>query len=369
MIKILVVGLSGTIGGIETLFYGLFGEKNNYFDISFLYFTNPGAYEREFAQNGYHIFHMESRRSNPLNFDKRVSTFFQENSSFDYVWVNTASTSMYQFQVYAKKYTSAKVITHSHGTTFDSTSGKLFYFLNKILGIFNYQKVIANTDIFFCCSRAAGIALFGEKNRENLILIKNGVSESKFNFSEVKRDKFRSSIDVPKDRTIIAFVGRLSKQKNPIRALEIFNDYQQNHPNSLLVIAGEGNLLEKVKEKICEFNLKNKVRLLGFYNQMDELYCGADLLIMPSLFEGLPLSGVEAQMTGLPCVFSTSITDELAITEIAEFVDLNEDNSVWANKMNLILKLSINRSEYCKLVVQAGYSYNSTLDQLEKILQ
>lgn len=368
MVKILVVGLSGKIGGIETLFYGLFGEKNIHFDLSFLYFEDTGAFEREFEENGYHIFHMESRKSNPLIFDKSVANFFKENSDFDYVWVNTSSTSMYQFQVYAKKYTSAKVITHSHGTTFDSTSGKLYFLLNKILGLLNYQKVIANTDLFFCCSKAAGIALFGEKNKDKLILIKNGVAESKFSFSEVKRDTFRSNIGAPKDRTVIAFAGRLSKQKNPIRALEIFNDYQLNNPNSLLVIAGEGNLLDRVKEKISELSLKNKVLLLGFYKQIDELYCGSDLLIMPSLFEGLPLGGVEAQMTGLPCVFSTSITEELAITEIAEFADLNEDNSVWVDKMNSILEAPNNREKYCKQVVQAGYSYNSTLNQLEKLL-
>ena len=104
MRKILIVGVSNIVGGIETLFYGLFHKKSDAFDITFLSFDEECAFSDVYKSNGYKVDVIPSRRKTPFTFSKNVKNYFKAHNDFDYVWVNTASTSMFQFQKYAKKY-------------------------------------------------------------------------------------------------------------------------------------------------------------------------------------------------------------------------------------------------------------------------
>lgn len=367
MKKILIVGVSSIVGGIETLFYGLFGEKSRAFDITFLCFDKPCAFADAYISQGYKVDVIPSRKSNPILFSRNIKRYIRTHCEFDYVWVNTSSTSMYQIQMYSKKYTKSKVITHSHGTKFERTGNWLFHLGNKILHRLNYKKVISNTDLFFCCSRAAGVALFGENNADRLIVINNGIDCDRFGYSEDFRVEIREEFGIRNDEFLIGLIGRLSPQKNPVRAVEIFKQVLETKSNSKLLIVGTGDLLLEVKEKINDLNMSDNVVIAGLRRDVNKIYSALDALIMPSIFEGLPLTAIEAQCAGLNCILSDKITKEAGITDCSHFVALDDSNELWADTIINAVCVS-DRIWYCNSVKDRGYDYLKVKETIESIL-
>lgn len=367
MKNLLIVDVSSSVGGIETLFWGLFGRRQDYFNISFLTYSDKCAFEDEYVELGYKVYHLKPRKDIPLGFSKQIKNFFKMHKEFDYVWVNTASTSMFQCQYFAKRYTKAKVITHSHGTKFEKSSGNIKYYLNLILEKINYKKVIGNTDFFFCCSIKAGIALFGEKYRDKLILVRNGINIDKFKFSEDARNVIRCELGISENEKVIGLLGRISSPKNPLKAISIYSSYKKMEPNSRLLVVGDGNLKEDVKNLIIKEKLQDSVLLLGYRRDVQDVLSAIDILIMPSLFEGLPLTAIEAQASGVCCYLSDTITHEVAITDLVRFVGLDENSDKWASVIASGSVVS-NRICYSSLVREQNYDINDTLVFLSSLL-
>lgn len=368
MKHILIVDVSSSVGGIETLFYGLFGKKQKYFKVSFLAYNKKCAFEDEYIALGYDVYHLKSRRENPFGFAKQIKQFFIEHNEFDYVWVNTASTSMYQCQYYAKRFTKATIITHSHGTEFEKTSSHISYLINQALSKINYLKVVNNTDLFFCCSIKAGVALFGDKYFDKLVLVRNGIDLDKFLYSEENRKNIRESLGISADDTVIGLIGRISNQKNPIKAISIFSSYLNINQNSKLIIIGDGNLRDELEKRIEEEKIVDKVIMLGYRRDIPELLSAIDILLMPSLFEGLPLTAVEAQANGIHCLLSDTITKEVAITDLVEFLGLTESDEEWARCMSNF-ENSKNRAVYNSVVRKEKYDINDTIQYLHTLLK
>ena len=354
MKRILIVGISDIVGGIETLFNELFGKKIFCFDVTFLCFDKPCAFAENYISQGYKIDIIPSRKSNPFKFSHRVKEYLQTHAYFDYVWINVSSASIWQFQVYTKKYTKAKVITHSHGTKFEKTGSILLHIGNLILHHLNLRRVLSNTDLFFCCSKAAGIALYGKEKMGELTVVNNGINCDKYGYRDKFRNEIRKEFLVKEEEVLIGLVGRLSPQKNPVKAVEIFNAVYEKNPQAKLLIVGTGDLLVEVQQKIADLNISKQVIIAGMRSDVYKIYSALDVLIMPSLFEGLPLTAIEAQCSGLNCLFSDKITQEVAISDLANFIALNSDNAVWADAI-IDIKQKKPRYDYCQLVKNQGY--------------
>lgn len=368
MIKILVVGLSEEVGGIENLFYNLLKESIEGCVFDFLAFGEKCAYEEYFISQGSAIFYMPTRKNTPFTYNRNVKNFLRNHDNYDYIWFNTASTSMYQFQYYGKKYTKAKVITHSHGTSIDRNNGKLLFVLNKILEKINRPKVVNNTDLFFCCSIAAGKALYGKKYEKNLILIKNGIDIEKYKFSIEERNRIRKELDIDDNTLVIALIGRLSPQKNPLKAIEIYEKYIEQYPDSVLLIVGDGELKYDVISVIEEKNLTDKIKMLGFRKDVAEIMSCSDILLMPSLFEGLPLTAIEAECNGLKCFLSDNITKEVKIIDACFFVSITESSEKWVEEIEKSFKYSLDREKSYLKVLENDYSIEKTRKFVKTVL-
>ena len=368
IIKILIVGVSKNCGGIETLFYGLFGkQKSDVYDIEFVTFSDKCAFEDVYVNLGYKIHHLPSRRSNPLKFNKTVIGFFSKNNDYDYIWVNTASTSLYQFQYYGKKYTQAKIITHSHGMKMENTS-LITALINEILALLNRRKVLNNTDIFMGCSYSAATALFGKKYKDKFVVVTNGAEIEKFAFNEGSRKEIRKEFRIGDNTLLLGMVGRISGIKNPIRMLEIFVDYLKINPDTKLLFVGKGELEELLRQKVKEYKLENKVILSGFRTDANRIFSGLDVLLMPSKSEGMPLSAVEAQICGLPCVLSSVITDEVVISDLIEFVSLKATNDDWVKAIEKLRKNKFDRASYAKKAYDTQFNIDNTRKRIKEII-
>lgn len=219
-------------------------------------------------------------------------------------------------------------IAHSHSTTNKKEWKKNL--LKQVLRPFS--KTYA-TD-YFCCSELAGRWLFGDRvyDEGKVYLLNNAIDLDKFRYNEEIRKSKREELGIKEDTLVIGHIGRFVEQKNHRFLIDIFNEVHKKKENSILLLVGQGPLVEEMKEKVKNLNLTDSVKFLGQRNDANELYQAFDVFLLPSLYEGLPVVGVEAQATGLLCILSDAMTKETKVLDSTMFVSLSETSESWAEK-------------------------------------
>ena len=240
--------------------------------------------------------------------------------------INTLSV----FSLFAAKCAGVPVrIAHSHSTT--NKKEKKKNLLKQLLRPFS--ELFA-TD-YMCCSELAGRWLFGDKeyDKGNVYLLNNAIDLDKFKYNETLRKKKRKELGIKDDTLVIGHIGRFVAQKNHDYLIDIFNEIHKKNNNSILLLAGQGPLMEDIKNKVKELNLEDSVKFLGQRNDANELYQAFDVFLLPSLYEGLPVVGVEAQAAGLLCYLSDDMTKETKVLNITKFMSLNNTPEEWADNI------------------------------------
>lgn len=249
--------------------------------------------------------------------------------------INTLSV----FSLFAAKCAGVPVrIAHSHSTTNKKEKSKNL--MKQLLR--QFSKVFA-TD-YMCCSELAGRWLFGDKeyDKGNVYLLNNAIDLDKFKYDEVVRKEKRKELNIDDDTLVIGHVGRFVEQKNHRFLIDIFNEVHKQNENSILLLVGQGPLMEKIKEKVKSLGIEDCVKFLGQRNDINELYQVMDLFLFPSLYEGLGMVAVEAQVSGLPCVVATEIPEIAKVTEKITFINLENKIEIWTEIIFKYLK-NINR--------------------------
>ncbi len=238
--------------------------------------------------------------------------------------INTLSV----FSLFAAKCAKVPVrIAHSHSTT--NKKEKKKNLLKQVLRPFS--KLFA-TD-YMCCSELAGRWLFGNKeyDKGNVYLLNNAIDLDKFKYDEKVRNKKRKELKVKDSTLVIGHVGRFVEQKNHRFLIDIFNEVHKKNKDSILLLIGQGPLMKEIKVKVKNLKLEKYVKFLGQREDVNELYNAMDVFLLPSLYEGLPVVGVEAQANGLLCIFSYDMTKETKVLDSAKFMSLCKPTQEWAN--------------------------------------
>ncbi len=210
-------------------------------------------------------------------------------------------------------------IAHSHNTQID----KDYKYVLKQTFRHRIGKVSTQQ---LACGKEAGEFLF---KRKNVLVIPNAVQANEFLFHEATRTSKREELGVEAN-FVVGHIGRFTSQKNHGFLIDIFSELQKIKPESILLLIGTGEDEDKIKIKVRELGLSQKVQFLGVRSDVAQLYQAFDLFLLPSLYEGLPVVGVEAQFADLPCVFSHTITNEVAFSDKCHFMDLNCSAEEWA---------------------------------------
>lgn len=245
--------------------------------------------------------------------------------------INTLSV----FPLYAAKKVGVPVrIAHSHSTTNKKEWKKNL--LKQVLRPFS-KKYATN---YMCCSELAGRWLFGDKayDEGKVYLLNNAIDLDKFKYDKKIRDKKRKELGIKEDTIVIGHIGRFVAQKNHTFLIDIFNQFHKKEKNSILLLAGQGPLQEEIKNKVRELGLDDSVRFLGQRNDANELYQVFDVFLLPSLYEGLPVVGVEAQASGLLCFFSDDMTKETKVLDSTVFMSLSNTSEEWTGEILTNLK-------------------------------
>lgn len=221
-------------------------------------------------------------------------------------------------------------IAHSHNTVtrFD------FKWPIKILYKFLIKYVA--TDLV-ACSHAAGKYLFGK----DVKVINNAINGEKFLYNEKIRNTLRNELNLV-DKFVIGHVGRFEPQKNHKFLINLFYEYQKLNDKAYLLLIGNGSLEDDIKELVNTLNLNDKVLFMGNISNVNDLYQVMDVFVLPSFHEGLPVVGVEAQFADLPCIFSSSITGEVQLSNDVSFIDLSTE--LWIEKLQSLFSSKKNRN-------------------------
>ena len=158
------------------------------------------------------------------------------------------------------------------------------------------------------------------------------------------------------DKIVIGHIGRFTVQKNSVRLIEIFSAVVEKEPKAILCLIGDGELKKEIMDKIKKLGIEKQVNYLGRREDIQKFYNAMDAFLLPSLYEGLPVVGLEAESCGLPVFFSTEVTLEANACGIGYFIDLNLTEEVWADTILKIVKKSIPiRKNHAKEVAAAGF--------------
>lgn len=258
---------------------------------------------------------------------KALEKIFKENQ---YRIVHSNINTLSVFPLYAAKKAGVPIrISHSH-----STSNPKEWKRNLIKNILRPFSKRYATD-YFACSELAGRYLFGNKtfDRGEVKIIHNAIDIDKFRFDEEARKKLRKEFGIKDSTIVIGHVGRFVQQKNHTFLVDVFKEYHTKNPDSKLLLVGSGPLEDKIKKKVEKLGLKNSVLFLGQRDDINKLYSVMDIFCLPSLYEGLPVVGVEAQAARLPIVFSNKISLEVIVSSYAKIVS-SQDLGGYIEKIN-----------------------------------
>ena len=235
---------------------------------------------------------------------------------------------------------------------------------------YQYRRSLINrlpqaATYYFGCSNAAGNFFFGDELwAKEGILIRNAVPCQKFAWNLQIRQKLRNQMNL-KDCFVVGHVGRFMTQKNHSRLLDIFKAVHDTNPKARLLLIGDGELFDSIKNKVKMLRLEDVVIFAGNQADMFNWYQIMDVFVMPSFFEGLPVSGVEAQAAGLPCVFSDVVSSEVEITRNVQYLSLKLPDSKWAD--TILAYNNQDRHDTQNEIQHAGYDINIEAARLKDI--
>lgn len=345
MIRVLHAVPDMNSGGIENYImnmYRIIDRSEVQFDF-LVHHEKPGFFDSEIENLGGRIFRLPVLDTKNILAYKRSLEKLFSRGEWPVVHGHAASLAGFYLST-AERFSVQARIAHSHGASYLRTPKG---YAKKLL----FKKAGKHANICLACSTEAGHYLFGDKQ---FYLAKNAIDSRRFSFDGNLRKNARKALGIDPHQLIVGHVGRFNLQKNHRFLVEVFSEIVKLVPDSFLLLVGTGELEKSIRELVASKGLESKVKFQSVTDEPEMFYAAMDVFVLPSLFEGLPLVGIEAQCNGLPCFFSSEITREVAISNQARFLDLEDGVSAWARAI-VDAACCGNRTGYSDLVANHGF--------------
>lgn len=357
MIRVLHVLGGLERGGAETMVMNLYRNiDREKIQFDFIIHTNEKqAYYQEILDMGGRIYHFPAFNGKNMFYLKRKwMRFFVKHTEYKILHSHVRSYASLYIPI-AKKY-GLKTIIHSHSTS----NGKgIASIIKKILQFpLRYQA-----DYLIACSNGAGQWLYGTRacKNNNFMFIPNAINTEKYFFSEQISTSYRKKMNL-ENRFVIGHVGRFHEAKNHMFLLDVFAEVYKKRSDAVLLLIGDGDLRERIMDKVHSLKLGNHVILAGSRDDVPQLMQAMDLFVLPSLWEGLPVTVVEAQAAGLPCLISDNITTEVDLSDLVMRLPI-DDPCLWSKA---ILDSEIKRLDVTSEIRRAGFDVKNSVENLTK---
>lgn len=341
--------------GLETLIMNIYRNIDRtkvQFDF-LVHYTARFDYDDEIETMGGRIHRLSIREDNNFpGYLMALKTFFKTHPEYKVVHGHMESFG-FLYSRAARKAGVKTIIAHSHNALIEPTiKGVVKSMMNRP------WKHYAN--VLFACSEKAGDYMFrGAK----YTVLTNGIRCEDFVYNPEVRAECRHELGI-EDKIVLGHIGRFDPQKNHSFLLDIFTAYAQKHHDAVLLMIGEGALMQDVRAKVETLGISGQVRFMGVRADTSRLYQAMDMFLLPSLFEGLPVVGIEAQSAGLPMLVADTVTTELCVTPFVEMLPLTAAPAVWADKMDDMIG-RLTRCNTLEAMNAAGYNIRNTADYLQ----
>ena len=352
--RILHIVPNMNMGGLETFIMNVYRNVNrNKIQFDFLeHYQEESAYDKEIIELGGRIYRFSLRNDNNIfKYIINLNKFFKEHQEYKIIHCHMESIGALIFFI-AKLHGIKVRIGHAHT---NSTNKNLKGVIKRIISKpFKYT-----TTLNLACSDEAGKYLFKHKK---YIVIPNAIDIDKFKRDEKARKELRKKLKIDNE-FVIGHVGRMDKGKNQLFLIDVFNEYLNVNSNAKLVLVGDGEDYNKILNKVNELNISDKVIFTGVRHDIDKMYSVFDLFVFPSLYEGLGIVLIEAQVNGLRCLVSDTVPKTTKVSDGIKYLSL-KDYSLWVKEI-VKNQNKDNDIKYNKLL--DDYDINLLVKKLEKI--
>lgn len=362
MIRILHSVSNMDRAGIETMLMNYYRHiDRNIVQFDFLCNKQkPGAYDDEIEKLGGRIFHTPGL--NPAKYPEYLAYMKKLFADYpEYRVIEAHNGALGVYALHAAKVNQVPVrIFHAHGASITRDWKLPIKLVCKAL-------LPVNMNQHFSCGEAAARCYFGDKVVDNhhYVLVPNAIEVERFTFQPELRKRIRQKYGLD-NKHVIGHIGRFMTQKNHSFLIDVFVEVAKQDPEAVLVLLGDGELQQDIQNKVSEKGLDKKVYFEGNVGNANEWYNAFDVFVLPSVWEGLPVVGVEAQANDLPCVFSDSITQEIAMTEKIDFLSLTAPISEWASV--IIAKFTdTKRNDNTRIITDHRYNIEFEAEKLQAL--
>ena len=343
-------------GGAETMvmnYYRNIDRTKVQFDF-LVHRKSEGAYDDEIRKLGGRVYYFP-RLTEVVRYNKELNNLFETHK--EYKIVHSHMSELGFNAVMRAKHNDVPVrINHAHSKP---------RFIDAKLLVKNVMKRAMKPlcTHLFSCSKEAAEWLYG-KNERNIIFLKNAINTKTFTYDYDRKIEIRKKLGIPENVTVYGHIGRFTKEKNQAFIKLIFEKIKEIDKDAVLLLVGDGPLRSKIESEVAGTELGKSILFLGVREDIPELMQCMDLMIFPSLYEGLPLTLVEAQCSGLRCLISDQISEEaILIPELITRMSLKMAAEEWAAMANEISKYE--RHSYCKEIAEAGFDIQKNAEWLE----
>ena len=350
MKRILVYGMTDNLGGMEAYIRNIYQHLDkDKIQFDFVCDFPSMTFNDFYLKNGCRIHYIPPKNKGLLRSLWEMYKVIKKGN-YDTIYFNIMNAG-YVLNMLPAFLLRRKIVTHSHNA--DTTKKRLHYSLRWLLNKLSNIKL--------ACSEKAGIFMYGKN--EKYQVIKNGIDINKYEYSIEKYKSIRQNLEW-NDNPVILYVARMNHQKNPFFTLEIMHSLNKEIPNVMMAYIGDGELRKDIEKYILDRNIKN-ISFMGIRDDVNQLMIASDILILPSLFEGLPLIAIESQALGIPILVSDTITQEVVLTDLCRTLPIDNPKP-WAYE--IISKFGKNKYiDYRARIKELGYDSSVAIKKIENI--
>ncbi len=367
-IHILQWGMTTGLGGIETFIMNVYRHMDRakvQFDFLQDHHDGPLQFEDEIRDMGGTVYReLVPQRDSLIRSRTCLPKFFRRHPEI--VGVHMHANFPYALPLkYAQRAGIELRVLHSHNIEeYQHHENPLRALLWDMRGRSIAKDIDRYPTHYFACSDLAANFMFPDKP---YTWVRNGIDSARFAYNPAVRKRLREELGIAEHTSVIGFCGGLRPQKNPIFLLNMFERYHAIHPDSVLILVGDGLLREDIERNVTEMNLEGCVRLLGQRADAAELYQAMDAFVLPSVAEGLGIVYIEAQCAGLPCLGSAGVVPESArVCDLMHFERLESGPEIWAERLNDMLENASERKDRTAEVQAKGYEMSDVAAQLQE---
>lgn len=331
-------------GGLETMIMNYYRQMDRTkVQFDFLVHRDFRAdYDDEIERLGGRIYRIGRLIPWSGAYQRALDAFFAAHPEYRVVHVHQDCLSAVILKA-AKKHGVPVRIAHSHNSSQDKN-------LKYLLKLYYKRQIPTYATALFACGKDAGDWMFGGKP---YTVVNNAIDAAQYRYRQARACEVRQALGIAEEAFVIGHVGRFCPVKNHAFLLDVFDQLHRENERAVLLLVGDGELRSSMEEKAKAMGLEDRVLFTGVRSDVCDLMQAMDVFVFPSLYEGLPVSLVEAQAAGLPCVISDGVPEACMLMDLVQRVDLEESARQWAERI-LKVKATVRRDRYDEIAA-SGY--------------